>query len=116
MRPPATATALAVGRSGSMVSTFALTRSKSASYGMPQDPIRRRSTWAGPDRNCRVLALNPGSAISVCQGESPRCDGWWPAVIDRAEDGDGDAVGAARHRPAGGERADTSSIAGPRGA
>jgi hypothetical protein len=32
-------------------------------------------------------------------------------VIDRAEDGDGDAVGAARNRPAGGERADAPSTA-----
>jgi hypothetical protein len=54
-----------------------------------------------------ILAVNPGSAISVCQGESPRCDGWWPRVIDRAEDRDGDAVLAARNRPAGGERGDT---------
>jgi len=53
-----------------------------------------------------ILAVNPGSAISVCQGESPRCDGWWPRVIDRAEDRDGDAVLAARNRPAGGERGD----------
>jgi hypothetical protein len=34
-------------------------------------------------------------------------------VIDRAEDGDGDPVGAARNRAAGGERADTSSIDAP---
>jgi hypothetical protein len=34
-------------------------------------------------------------------------------VIDRAEDGDGDAVGAARRRPAGGERAGTSPADAP---
>ena len=40
MRPPATATALAVGLAGSMVSTLALTSSRSGSYGMAQDLIR----------------------------------------------------------------------------
>ncbi len=37
IRPPATATALARGRAGSMVSTLALTSSRSGAYGMAQD-------------------------------------------------------------------------------
>ena len=45
------------------------------------------------------------STASVCQGESLRRDGWWPAVIDRVEDGDADADRPARVDPADGERA-----------
>ena len=99
MRPPATATALAVGRSpvhGEHV-------------GVDQQQIRFVRHGSGS----YSAALNPGSAISVCQSESPRCDGWWSAVIDRADDWDGDAVLAARNLPEGGERGDASSADSP---
>src|SRR3984885_191366 len=121
MRPPATATALAAGRPGSMVSTLALTSSRSGSYGMAQDPIPLLAPgpWAAPgadrtvDRGDSSWQVNPGSAISVCQGGSLRCDGWWPTVIDRAEAWDGDAVPTARNRPADSERGDAPSADSP---
>jgi hypothetical protein len=51
------------------------------------------------------------SATSVCQGESLRRDGWWPAVIDRAEDGDAEPVRAARLGPPDAEPADAGQRA-----
>src|ERR1700734_3001852 len=84
---------------------------------MAQDPIPLSAQGPlaapGPAGVALLGEVNPGSAISVCQGGSPLCDGWWPTVIDRAEAWDGDAVLAARNSPAESERGDAASADSP---